>query len=104
MQQAYGELVGLVATVKTKRQWARARDEIIASGTDDMKIGLAHAAVNMWSDEKLRPSARETLVALLKGASKDLVAVVMDVFRVTDELAPDAFNGRIAARVGRSQH
>jgi len=90
LQRAYGELVGLVATVKLKGNWARARDEIIASGTDDMKIGLAHAAVNMWSDEKLRLSASETLVALLKGASKDLVAAVMDVFRVTDELAPDA--------------
>ena len=55
-----------------------------------MKIGLAHAAVNMWSDEKLRQRAGETLVALLKGASKELVAAVMDVFRVTDELAPDA--------------
>ncbi len=90
LQQAYGELVGLVATVKEKDNWARARDEIIASGTDDMKIGLAYAAVNMWSDEELRQRAGETLVALLKGASKELVAAVMDVFRVTDELAPDA--------------
>jgi len=90
LQQAYGELVGLVATVKTKDNWARAQDEIIASGTDGMKIGLAHAAVNMWYDEKLRQRAGETLVALLKGASKELVAAVMDVFRVTDELAPDA--------------
>ncbi len=89
-QRAYGELVGLIATVKEKDNWARARDEVIASGTDDMKIGLANAAVNMWSDEKLRLNANETLVALLKGASKDLVAAVMDVFRVTDELAPDA--------------
>lgn len=89
LQRGYGELVGLVATVKAKDNWTGARDEIIASGTDDMKIGLAHAAVNMWSDEKLRPSATETLVALLKGASKKLVAVVMDVFRVTDEIRPD---------------
>lgn len=89
-QRAYAELVGMVATVKEKDNWVRARDEIVASGTDDMKIGLAHAAVNMWSDEKLRLSAGETLVALLKGASKDLVAAVMDVFRVADELAPDA--------------
>src|SRR6185295_5813195 len=70
--------------------WAQARDEIIASGTVDMKTGLAHAAVNMWSDEELRQRASETLVALLKGASKELVAAVMDVFRVTDELIPDA--------------
>jgi SpoVK/Ycf46/Vps4 family AAA+-type ATPase len=90
LQRAYGELVGLVAMVKEKRKWVGARDEIIASGTENMKIGLAHAAVNTWSDDKLRLSAGKTLIALLKGASKDLVAAVMDVFRVIDELTPDA--------------
>jgi len=89
LQRAYGELVGLVATVKPKDNWAQAREVIIVSGTDDMKIGLAHAAVNMWADEGLRPSASETLLALLKGASKDIVAAAMDIFRVTNELAPD---------------
>jgi nucleoside phosphorylase len=89
LQRAYGELVGLVATVKTKDNWARARDEIIAADADDMKIGLAHAAVNMWPDEKLRQRAGETLVTLLKGASKELVAAVMTVFRFTEELTPD---------------
>jgi len=90
LERAYGELVGLVATVKEKNNWAGAQHEIITSGTDDMKIGLAHTAADMWSDEKLRLSASVTLVALLKGASKDLVAAVMDVFMLTDELAPDA--------------
>jgi nucleoside phosphorylase len=90
LQRAYGELIGLVSTVKAKDNWARARDEIIASGAEDIKIGLAHAAVNMWSDEKLRQRAGENLVALLKGAGKGLVAAVMDIFRVTHELAPDA--------------
>jgi nucleoside phosphorylase len=90
LQRAYGELVGLIATAKDKDRWECARDEIIASGTDHMKIGLAHAAVNMWLDENLRMSASETLLDLLKGASKELVAAVMDVFRVTDELTPDA--------------
>jgi hypothetical protein len=89
LQQGYGELVGLVAILKEKDNWARALDEIVASGTDDMKIGLAHAAVNLWPDQNLRLNANKTLVALLKGASKDLVGVVMDVFRVSDELAPD---------------
>jgi nucleoside phosphorylase len=90
LQRAYGELVGLIAIVKEKDDWAQARDEIIASGADDTKIGLAHAAVNMWSDEKLRQRAGEILVAVLGNASKELVAAVMDVFRVTDELTPDA--------------
>jgi len=89
LQQAYGEIVGLVATVKEQDNWLRAREEIIASGNEHMKIGLAYCAVNMWSNWKQRPSAVETLITLLKGASKGLVATVMDVFCVTDELAPD---------------
>lgn len=90
LQQAYGELVGLVATVKAKNNWVNAREQIVSFGSDGMKIGLAYAAVNSWSDKTFRQPAGKTLVALLKGASKELVAVVMDVFRVTDELVPDS--------------
>lgn len=90
LQRAYGELVGLVAIVKETNDWTQTREEIMASGTDEMKIGLAHSTVNMWSDENLRQHSGEILVALLKGASKELVAAVMDVFRVTGELIPDA--------------
>ena len=90
LQRAYGELVGLVAMAKEKNNWSRALAEIMASGTDDMKIGLAYAAVNIWPDEELRQRAGETLVTLLKGASKELVAAAMDVFRVTEELTTDA--------------
>lgn len=87
LQRAYGELVGLVAAVNLTNGWTRARDEIITSGPDESRIGLAYAALNMWSDERLRSSACRTLVDLLKGASKDVVAAVMDIFRVIDELA-----------------
>jgi len=95
LQRAYGELVGLVATAKTDDKWEGAREEIIATGTDDMKIGLAYAAVNMWPDKRLRLSAGKTLVVLLKGASKELAAAVMDIFRVTDELVPDESTGEL---------
>ena len=89
LQQAYGELVGLVSAVNARRDWTLARDEIIHSGSDQARIGLAHAAVNLRNDERLGLGASQTLIALLKGATKELVAVVMDVFRVTDELVPD---------------
>lgn len=89
LQQAYGELVGLVSTVSARSDWLLARDQIIESGSDHARIGLAHTAVNLRADEKLGLGASQTLVALLKGATKELVAVVMDVFRVTDELVPD---------------
>lgn len=89
LQRAYGELVGLVVTVNVKDGWARARDEIIASGPDESRIGLAYAALNMWSDAGLRSNASQTLVSLLRGASKDVVAAVMDIFRVIDELVAE---------------
>lgn len=89
LQRAYGELVGLVATVSEKPQWVAAKNGIIVSGTDETKIGLAHAAVNMWSDNTFRPRSNLILVALLKNATKKLVAVVMDVFRVADDLPHD---------------
>jgi nucleoside phosphorylase len=95
LQQAYGELVGLVAATNSTSSWLRAREEIITSESDHMKIGLAYSAVNMWSDEKLRLTACETLVALLKESSKDVVAAVMDVFRLTDELTPDLSTSRL---------
>lgn len=89
LQQAYGELVGLASTINARSNWALARDEIIGAGSDQTKIGLAHAAVNLRTNEKVEVGANQTLIALLKGATKELVAVVMDVFRVTDELVPD---------------
>ncbi|PQA79616.1 hypothetical protein C5F52_29375 [Limnohabitans sp. TS-CS-82] len=89
LQQAYGELVGLVSTVNARSDWELARDEIIDTGSDQTKIGLAHSAVNLRADKKFALGASQTLVALLKGATKELVAVVMDVFRVTSELVPD---------------
>lgn len=90
LQRAYGELVGLTAIATAKSEWVQARDEIMSSGTSETKIGLAHSAVNMWRQEELRKTSSEILVALLKGANKELVAAVMDVFRATDELTYDA--------------
>jgi nucleoside phosphorylase len=88
-QRAYGELVGLVAIVKEKDFWEQALVEIITSGAEEMKIGLAHSAVNIWRNEEFRQRAGEALTSLLKGASKELVAAVMDFFRVNEELTPD---------------
>lgn len=92
LQRAYGELVGLISSVKISDKWVLAKSDIIENGTIDMKVGLAYAAVNMWNEKlKLRQSASETLVALLNNEpSKGLVSAVMDVFRVADELTPDS--------------
>lgn len=90
LQQAYGELVGLISTLRDGGQWTDAKGAIIASGTEDEKAGLAYAAVNLWSDDNWRRTSGETLVTLLEGgASRDLTAAILDIFRVVDELPLD---------------
>lgn len=89
-QSAYGELVGLVAGVKGDLPWVQARREIISSGAEGAQIGLAHAAVNMWPDDKLRAQASDIMTELLKGGSRAVASAVLDIFRIVDELSADA--------------
>ncbi len=89
LQQAYGELVGLVSMVKGKEDWVQARDGIINSGTEPMKIGLAYAAAHIYAEEELTAAARITLVKVLNGASKKVVAAAMDIFRIMPEFKLD---------------
>ena len=88
-RRGYGELVGLVSLTAKTKKWTAARTAIISSGDDDARLGLAHAAINLWGNEDFRQAAGKTLVALLDRANKSLVATVMDVFRVVNELPVD---------------
>ncbi len=89
LQQAYGELVGLVAMTRGISGWVEAQRSIVFGGLEPARVGLAYAAVNLRSETKFRASADEVLIGLLQQADSDLVAVIMDFFRVADELTPD---------------
>jgi len=89
--QAYGELVGLVAIVKpSNSMWNEKLWELVRAGPEPTRIGVAYAAVNLISDRKFRECASDVLVALLSTGTKDLVAVVVDIFRLVDDLERDA--------------
>ncbi len=75
--------------MKAKEPWRKARSEIVLSGTEGAKVGLAHASVNMWSDDKLRVEASNIMTRLLTSGSRAVVVAVLDVFRVVDELSAD---------------
>jgi len=92
LQRAHGELVGLVGIVKsTNATWQDAMWGLVNSGSDNARIGVAHAAVNLVSDIKFRSCASNVLVALLKSANAELVAVVVEIFRLTDDFDRDPF-------------
>jgi len=90
LQQAHGELVGLAGIIKpSNATWHETMWSLVKSGTETARIGVAYAAVNLVSDKQFRQCACNVLVALLSNGSKDLVAVVVDLFRLTDNLEDD---------------
>lgn len=101
LERTYGELVGLVAAAKQTGKWGRAREEIVGSGVHEARIGLAYAGVNLWREDHFRSSAGRTLVDLLEHPDRDLVAAVMDLFRVTDELVPDQLTTDLLSALAR---
>lgn len=90
LQRAYGELVGLVGIVKSANAiWHESMWALVNAGSENARIGVAYAAVNLLSDQKFRGCASKILVALLNNASPELVAVVVDIFRLTDDFDRD---------------
>lgn len=91
LQQAHGELVGLVGIVKpSNATWHERMWELVHTGSEAARIGVAYAAVNLISDKQFRECASDVLVALLSSGGKYLVAVVVDIFRLLDDFERDA--------------
>ena len=103
LRQAYGEIVGLVSTVRDTAMWMQARDAIIASDIQEPRVGLAHAAANLWSQIKLRENTSNTLVSLLNRPSSELVAAVIDVFRLNGDFVPDNPTKRLFRAIAQPQ-
>ena len=91
LQQAHGELVGLVGIVKpSNAMWHERMLGLVRTGPEAARIGVAYAAVNLISDKQFRECASDLLVNLLNNSDKYLVAVVVDIFRLLDDLERDA--------------
>lgn len=90
VQQAYGELVGLVALVQPSLAWAQDRlSEIIATRSlAKARVGLAYAAVNVWSDTDAPRASSDLLQRLIPIADGEAWSAIFDLFRLVDEIAP----------------
>lgn len=90
-RQAYGEMVGLAATVTPRPGWTEGRLADIAGDPMlvEARAGLALTAVNRWSDGRSRSAMSEVLVDLLGTREEGVWRAVFDLFRVVDGLAPD---------------
>jgi nucleoside phosphorylase/adenylate kinase family enzyme len=87
----YGELVTLLALLYPERPWPKeALAEIGHSLDHDARAGAAMTAVNLWSGEAYRARATDLLVWLLPDAGASEWSAVFDLFRINDELTPEA--------------
>lgn len=89
LEQAQGELVGLVAAVRGGPLWVELQESLLRDGSEHSKVGLAFAGANLWSSHNFHSAAGSLLTRLLPDAPKVVVSAVLDVFRLCDRLAPN---------------
>jgi hypothetical protein len=103
--QAIGEF-SLLRSVQApdERVWSgivdralRAREK--ASRTRYLRVGVAYAAINLWSDPSLKRACQNVILRLLPPANDELAGVLMDIFRVGHPMPPDRFTVELLDRV-----
>jgi len=89
-RQSYGELVALMALANSEATWAPdALAEAMTARDPIVRVGIAYAGANMFSEPAHRARASELLVGIAADATDEEILAVMDVFRTAGELTPD---------------
>jgi nucleoside phosphorylase len=91
VQQAFGELVALIAVVQPRLDWAGALLKAVVEINDfsRARIGAAYSAVNLWNESDKRTAASDLLKALVPRADKRAWSAIFDLFRLVDQVTPD---------------
>jgi hypothetical protein len=58
---------------------------------NDLRIGISFAAVNLWSDPKLKPVCHKLILRLFPLATNEIASAIMDIFRVSSTIPPDHY-------------
>ena len=102
VQQAYGELTTLISLVRTDLDWPEKSTKDILSSEPSalVRTGAAFAAVNVWTDTNDRGKASSLIRDLAKDASDETWKAIIDIFRLVDEITPDADWVQILRAIG----
>lgn len=93
--QAYGELLMLLTGCRTELAWvkqeldAALHADAMAPEHDQVRLGLAYAAVRLWSAPEYRGTSTSVILQLIPRASGDLAMAIMEVFGFTSALPGD---------------
>lgn len=91
-QQAYGELITLIALVQPDQTWAVAALGALVDqpAPSPAGLGAAYAATHLWSETgPWRAGASDALVKLMAHADDGMWAAMFDLFRLVDDLSAD---------------
>lgn len=90
VQQAFGEVVTVVAITQPELGWPATHLEDIAAGrsVEAVRVGAAYAAVNLWREDELRPACADLLQQLIPRAAGPTWEAILDLFRLVDEITP----------------
>jgi nucleoside phosphorylase len=89
VQQARGELAGLISIVQPELTWSTQMvDAILKEGPPEALTGVAYAAANMWPDESRRRACAEILKQIIPGADNRTWTAITDLFRIVDDITP----------------
>jgi len=103
--QAIGEFSLLrCVQVADDHVWARIVDEALSAkgmtsrAREALRIGIAYAAINLWSDPGLRGACHKVILRLFPLANDELAGVLMDIFRVGHPMPPDLYTVELLNR------
>ncbi|MBX4900373.1 HNH endonuclease [Rhizobium bangladeshense] len=102
-QQLAAELSTLIATVQPELTWAIALLDRSASkeATEAARVGTVHASVNLFA-EGFRDRASDILVRLIPIMPAGGWAALFDIFRLADEITPEATWINLLAAIDQS--
>tara|TARA_R110000868_G_scaffold56323_2_gene174347 strand:+ start:5394 stop:10586 length:5193 start_codon:yes stop_codon:yes gene_type:complete len=90
LRQSYGELIALMALTNSEAHWASdALAEALAAHDPIVRIGIAYAGANLFSESAHCAKASELLVGVAADATDEEILAAMDVFRMAGEFRPD---------------
>ncbi|MFL7905035.1 hypothetical protein ACJ41P_28160 [Azospirillum argentinense] len=98
--QAFGELLFLRRVLQPGDAWAAAQLDAfldpatMPSGMSE-RVGIAFAAVNLWSDRKYCGTAADTLARLCTCDEVSVLKAICDLFRLHDPLTADSSGRRV---------
>jgi nucleoside phosphorylase len=92
LQQAYGELATLIWLMQPNLEWPTKLVNSILASNHSLRgrTGAAYAAIHVWAESDDKAKAAGLIRDLSKNASNETWKAIIDLFRLVDEITPDA--------------